>query len=231
MVHKLRTLLSNRTSLTAWTLSLLLHGAGITLYILVQLQSPQNAIEVPRFPEIKLRVLPPEVSAPAVPKQAEQPMREKRPVSEPPPAETAQPENPEPEQQSLTENASLQNKVAAEAPAAESTDTMQASAGNNSTSEASPAAAPITWQGLTRGRVLDVPQYPDAARRFGYEGTVRALISIAEDGSITAVEVQRSSGYPILDRTVIDTVISSWSFEPPGKAIKIIKDFTFKLER
>ena len=88
----------------------------------------------------------------------------------------------------------------------------------------------LTWSGLTSGRMLPKPEYPAAAKRFGYEGIVRVAISIGSDGEVTGVDVTGSSGHRMLDREVVSTIRSSWSFHPPGRNIKVIKEFAFRLE-
>ena len=58
------------------------------------------------------------------------------------------------------------------------------------------------------------PPYPHLSRRLGEEGTVRLNILVNPDGSVAQMEVAKSSGYPRLDRSAIETVQSSWKFEP-----------------
>ena len=58
------------------------------------------------------------------------------------------------------------------------------------------------------------PPYPSLSKRLGEEGTVRLNILVNPDGSVARLEVARSSGHPRLDRSAIDTVQSSWKFEP-----------------
>ncbi len=58
------------------------------------------------------------------------------------------------------------------------------------------------------------PPYPHLSRRLGEEGTVRLNILVNPDGSVAQLEVAKSSGYPRLDRSAIETVQSSWKFEP-----------------
>jgi protein TonB len=58
------------------------------------------------------------------------------------------------------------------------------------------------------------PPYPHLSRRLGEEGTVRLNILVNPDGSVARLELARSSGHPRLDRSAMDTVQSSWKFEP-----------------
>jgi outer membrane biosynthesis protein TonB len=43
--------------------------------------------------------------------------------------------------------------------------------------------------------------------------------------------VTASSGHGILDRHVRATILSSWSFRPPGRETAVVKEFAFRLER
>ena len=58
------------------------------------------------------------------------------------------------------------------------------------------------------------PSYPSLSKRLGEEGTVRLNILVNPDGSVAQLELAESSGHPRLDRAAIDTVQSSWKFEP-----------------
>lgn len=58
------------------------------------------------------------------------------------------------------------------------------------------------------------PPYPHLSRRLGEEGTVRLNILVNPDGSVARLEVEKSSGYVRLDQSAMNTVQSSWQFEP-----------------
>lgn len=58
------------------------------------------------------------------------------------------------------------------------------------------------------------PSYPSLSKRLGEEGTVRLNILVNPDGSVARLELAKSSGHPRLDRSAMDTVQSSWKFEP-----------------
>ncbi|MDP3583647.1 MAG: TonB family protein [Thiobacillus sp.] len=58
------------------------------------------------------------------------------------------------------------------------------------------------------------PSYPALSKRLGEKGTVRLNILVNPDGSVAQLELAESSGHPRLDRAAIDTVQSSWKFEP-----------------
>ena len=57
------------------------------------------------------------------------------------------------------------------------------------------------------------PPYPQFAREQGWEGTVILRIRVDQLGSVDSVKTQKSSGFPILDESAIQSV-KSWRFEP-----------------
>ncbi|GJL55753.1 MAG: hypothetical protein NPIRA02_28850 [Nitrospirales bacterium] len=57
------------------------------------------------------------------------------------------------------------------------------------------------------------PPYPRFAREQGWEGITILRISIESDGSVTSAKTQKSSGYPILDESAVQTV-TQWIFAP-----------------
>ncbi len=68
-----------------------------------------------------------------------------------------------------------------------------------------------------RYRVNPRPDYPIPSRRRGEEGVVLLNVVIQTNGSPESVSLNRSSGYPLLDRAAIDAV-RRWSFEPARAA-------------
>lgn len=58
------------------------------------------------------------------------------------------------------------------------------------------------------------PPYPALSRRLGEEGVVRLNILVNPDGSVARLELANSSGFARLDQSAMDTVQSSWKFEP-----------------
>jgi TonB family protein len=57
------------------------------------------------------------------------------------------------------------------------------------------------------------PEYPEQARREGWEGTVLLGVLINRQGSPEKVEVKRGSGFEILDRAATQAVMG-WRFHP-----------------
>jgi periplasmic protein TonB len=61
------------------------------------------------------------------------------------------------------------------------------------------------------------PAYPDWARRSNQQGTVVLRVLVAADGSVTRVEIARSSGFDSLDRSALATVRARWRFVPANR--------------
>ena len=55
------------------------------------------------------------------------------------------------------------------------------------------------------------PRYPRGAWRLHLEGTVILLAQVAPSGRVVAVEVEQSSGHPVLDRAAI-RALEGWRF-------------------
>lgn len=77
-----------------------------------------------------------------------------------------------------------------------------------------PAAVPVTPARPADYRANPKPPYPSLSRRIGEEGTVRLSVLVNPDGSVARLELAQSSGHPRLDRAALETVRSSWTFEP-----------------
>ena len=57
------------------------------------------------------------------------------------------------------------------------------------------------------------PQYPNTAVRNGWQGTVLLRVRVLSTGQVDAVEVQKSSGFKLLDEEAKATV-RTWQFTP-----------------
>lgn len=57
------------------------------------------------------------------------------------------------------------------------------------------------------------PEYPERARREGWEGTVILRVLVDQEGRFKWIEVSRSSGFVILDGAAVETV-KRWRFHP-----------------
>lgn len=57
------------------------------------------------------------------------------------------------------------------------------------------------------------PDYPAIAQSRGWEGKVLLKVQVSNEGLSDAVEIERSSGYEILDESAIEAV-KKWRFTP-----------------
>lgn len=65
-------------------------------------------------------------------------------------------------------------------------------------------------------KVNPKPRYPMLARRKGYEGTILLRVFVLESGGVGKVELEKSSGYEILDESALKAV-REWIFIPGKK--------------
>ena len=78
------------------------------------------------------------------------------------------------------------------------------------------------------------PRYPPSARRNGDEGTVMLRVLVTIDGAAARVELDRSSGFSLLDGAAQDAV-RGWRFVPARRGTQNIEDWVrvpvvFRLE-
>jgi protein TonB len=57
------------------------------------------------------------------------------------------------------------------------------------------------------------PNYPSIARGMGWQGKVMLRVQVSDQGLSDAVEIERSSGYDILDESALEA-IKQWRFTP-----------------
>lgn len=73
------------------------------------------------------------------------------------------------------------------------------------------------------------PEYPAYAIRNRYQGSAWIELKVNEQGQITSVTVQRTSGYSILDEAAVNVVKNRWRFRP-GKPRWLLYQFVFQLQ-
>ena len=64
------------------------------------------------------------------------------------------------------------------------------------------------------------PQYPEAARRIGLGGTVRAIAQVGSDGKVR--KVQAVGGSPLLVQAA-ENAITKWKFSPGGESQETVE--------
>jgi protein TonB len=60
------------------------------------------------------------------------------------------------------------------------------------------------------------PLYPEEARRKGYQGEVVLKVEVLPNGLAGQVDVKKSSGHEILDRSAL-AAVKQWKFIPARK--------------
>jgi periplasmic protein TonB len=81
-----------------------------------------------------------------------------------------------------------------------------------------------------RNKILSNVNYPDPARRKGWQGKVLLSFVITADGSVRSLKVIKSSGFILLDKNAIETVRDTAPFpRPPGEA-QLVIPITYHLE-
>jgi protein TonB len=70
------------------------------------------------------------------------------------------------------------------------------------------------------------PEYPFEARRRNLQGSGMFILRVRPDGTVARVDVEDSTGAPLLDRTAI-AAYSKWRFKPGRvKAVRVPVHFT-----
>ncbi|MCG6533126.1 MAG: energy transducer TonB [Syntrophales bacterium LBB04] len=78
------------------------------------------------------------------------------------------------------------------------------------------------------------PYYPASAREQGWQGTALLKVLVLKNGTVGSLEIKRSSGYSLLDRSALKAV-KDWKFIPAQKDGQPIEmgveiPVTFRLE-
>lgn len=72
-------------------------------------------------------------------------------------------------------------------------------------------------------------EYPLMARKMNWSGKVVVAFTIAEDGSVHAIRVTETSGFPVLDKSALETVRRVAPFPRPPVRAEIVVPINFKL--
>jgi protein TonB len=76
--------------------------------------------------------------------------------------------------------------------------------------------------------------YPRLAAMRGWEGEVRLRLRVARRGNLVAVEVERSSGFDVLDQHARALLAALGDLPPPpgeGGEIQVVVPINYKLDR
>ena len=81
-------------------------------------------------------------------------------------------------------------------------------------------AQPTVLSTTGKGGERPHPPYPKIALDQGQQGSVTLRMTVDEAGTVTTIEIARSSGFPILDRNALDFVKRHWII-PAGTGNRI----------
>jgi len=179
--------------------SLLIHGALMGLFVML------NAVWVAERPRVKidLGILR---SAGGPPAPAPAPVK-RRPAAQPAvqPAAVSPAAAPSPD---------VQEYPGPPAPSAEAevggSGGDMASSGSAGVGPADEAAQRTAYVNeyflFIRERIVRSLVFPPAARRMGWSGRVLVSFIVCRDGQVSEIRIVESTGYPVLDRSVVDTI-------------------------
>jgi protein TonB len=156
-------------------------------------------------------------------------VRPPKPVIEPPPPPQP-PKRPPPKAPPPIQTAAA---PASDAPVAAPVETIAAVA----PAEPAPPPAPEPVKPAFGGigyQNNPAPDYPPAAARQGWQGTVLLRVRVLQTGAVDSIEVVRSSGRKVLDDAAIHTV-ERWVFAPSTRGSTAVDGFAtvpieFKLD-
>ena len=83
-------------------------------------------------------------------------------------------------------------------------------------------AAPSVMETAPVTLIQNEPAYPIVARRRGLQGVVVIAIEVAVDGAPVSINLQRSSGHPVLDSAALNAV-RTWRFAPARRAGQAVR--------
>jgi biopolymer transport protein ExbB len=79
-------------------------------------------------------------------------------------------------------------------------------------------------------KVLRNISYPDSARRMGWQGKILLSFIISADGSVREIKIIQGSGFPILDKSAVETVKDTAPFPKPPVEAQLVIPIIFRLK-
>jgi protein TonB len=182
-------------------------------------------------------LLAPTSPEPAAPPPAPPPLEPTAPPRSPPPDsdlaeqyfEEESPDEPEPAAGN-TEDTGQTTEPAAEVPAASHENAAPRGNAGPATGNAALVAdyARRNYTYIQR-RIRDRLVYPAPARRAGIQGVTELAFTIHEDGRVSAITIQKSSGHSVLDEAAVETVLAAAPFPRPPAPARLAIPISFRL--
>jgi len=203
---------SPASRLRAWSGALLVHGAaGLALLV----AWPQASEYLEQAAPIAVRMIseakPPEpVPPPPPPPRRPTPqVAQAQPVLPTPPLP-----QPLPQPAVVATAAASVSSVVAPPPVAAKAEPVVVPEAVRPAPPAPPAPEPLVEARFDADYLSNPkPAYPMASRRLGEAGVVQLRVHVGPEGQALKVELKRSSGFPRLDQSALDTV-TRWHFVP-----------------
>jgi protein TonB len=216
------------------SLFLLISGcahAGLLLTLSIPIQTTKESaakLETNPFSLVNIAVIE-EVAPPPAPPPTPLPPEPAAPPNPPPVSDTTLAEHyleTEEDTVESTENTAGTSEDTAETSVSASPAALPANTAGNAALAADYARRNYTY---IQRRIRDRLVYPSPARRAGIQGTTELAFTIHEDGHISAVTIQKSSGHPILDEAAIETIHAAAPFPRPPAPARLAIPIAFRL--
>jgi len=83
-------------------------------------------------------------------------------------------------------------------------------------------AGGLTYSELVQKRIANAIIYPEEAREYGWEGTVKIALHILSDGTLAYAAIKESSGYELFDQCALQTAknLAPYSNFPSGSDLQ-----------
>jgi periplasmic protein TonB len=81
-----------------------------------------------------------------------------------------------------------------------------------------------------RDSIMKRISYPMLARKKGWAGTVKVSFIVCEDGRVRDVRIVAGSGFEILDRKAVETVLECSPYPKPPVMAEVIMPITYRLD-
>ena len=81
-----------------------------------------------------------------------------------------------------------------------------------------------------RNTIINNLSYPRAARRKGWEGTVKVSFVVNEDGGVNNIRVLMTSGFEVLDSDAVETIRRCSPYPKPPRRAEMVMPVTYRLD-
>ncbi|MCL6708481.1 energy transducer TonB [Pseudomonas sp. R2.Fl] len=141
------------------------------------------------------------------------------------------PEKPKEKPRKVEQKAAPAASQAARKAKAEVKQANRVAAAQTNSTAGSASVSPAKWQSRLMSHLERRKRYPSESRKNKEEGTAYVRFTIDTSGNVTSVSLSRSSGYPSLDKAVVDMVrrASPVPAPPPGANRTIVAPVRFNL--